>query len=136
MIYKYDQLLKRAREKLPKDVHEHVRLKIPKAVRKIEGRKTIIMNFSEIAQKLNRDPKHLIKFLNKELATSANRDGNRVIFQGKFTQTILDRRINYYAKEYVNCHECTRPDTHLIKEDRITLVKCDACGARYSVRSL
>ena len=132
----YDTLLKRARSKLPKDVYEHVRFEIPDVVVVNEGRKTIIMNFSEIAQKLNREANHLIKFLTRELATSANQDGNRVIFQGRFISSLLNRRIDLYAKEFVICHECTRPDTHLIKEDRIMMVKCDACGARYSARAL
>ena len=33
------------------------------------------------------------------------------------------------------CTECSRPDTHLVKQGRTTIVRCDACGAFRSVKS-
>jgi translation initiation factor 2 subunit 2 len=33
------------------------------------------------------------------------------------------------------CSECNRPDTHLVKQGRTTLIRCDACGAFRSIRS-
>ena len=33
------------------------------------------------------------------------------------------------------CSECNRPDTHLVKQGRTTLIRCDACGAFRSVKS-
>jgi len=41
--------------------------------------------------------------------------------------------IDAYIKEYVICSECGRPDTHLIKSDRILTLRCDACGAHRPV---
>ncbi len=43
-------------------------------------------NFGEIADVLNRDPEHLLKFLLRELGTAGKVEGTRVIFQGRFSQ--------------------------------------------------
>jgi len=40
-----------------------------------------------------------------------------------------------YIDTYVMCSECNRPDTHLVKQGRTILIRCDACGAFRSVRS-
>ena len=34
------------------------------------------------------------------------------------------------------CPECGKPDTNLVKEDRINFLVCEACGARTSVKSV
>jgi len=39
-------------------------------------------------------------------------------------------------KLYVLCSECKKPDTILIKENRMTFVKCEACGARKRVEDI
>ena len=31
---------------------------------------------------------------------------------------------------YVVCTECGRPDTKIVKEDRVMVLECEACGAR------
>jgi translation initiation factor 2 subunit 2 len=36
---------------------------------------------------------------------------------------------------FVICSECNRPDTHLVKQGRELLIRCDACGAFRSVKS-
>ena len=36
---------------------------------------------------------------------------------------------------FVICSECSRPDTHLVKQGRELLIRCDACGAFRSVKS-
>jgi len=43
--------------------------------------------------------------------------------------------INQNSKEFVVCKECGKPDTELIKQGRITLIKCLACGAKHPLRS-
>ncbi|MHA1988975.1 MAG: translation initiation factor IF-2 subunit beta, partial [Promethearchaeota archaeon] len=49
---------------------------------------------------------------------------------------IIQKKIESYVKEYVLCKECGKPDTKLIKEGRITFLKCEACGAKSSVKSI
>ena len=84
---------------------------------------------------LNRDPQHVLKFLTKELATAANVDGGRVVFQGVFGPDSLNRLIKIYVEKYVICPICGRPDTKISKQDRFLFLECEACGARSSVLS-
>ena len=50
----YAELLKRAKENMPEVVYEKERFEIPKVVGHIERNKTIISNFTQIAQYLHR----------------------------------------------------------------------------------
>jgi len=132
----YENLLEKAYKNLPK-IEEYVdRFEIPTAETMIQGNQTIIKNFSQICEKLRRNPEHLLKFLTKELATPAGFDGTRATFQSKITQGLIQKKLELYVKDYVFCRECKRPDTKLIKKDRITFMKCEACGAEVSVRRI
>lgn len=130
----YEELLKRAREQLPEKIFEKSRFEPPKPDVVIEGNRSFFRNWHQVVTALNRDGNHLLKFLTKELATSANIEGQRAVFAGKhFRGTMIDL-LNRYMKEYLICPECGKPDTNLVKEDRITFLVCEACGARTSVK--
>lgn len=132
----YESLLNKAYEKLPK-IENHVdRFKIPVAETIVQGNQTIIKNFSDIAEILRREPSHILKFLTKELATPAGLDGKRAILQAKIPQKMIQQKLETYVVDYVFCRECKRPDTKLIKEDRIVFLKCEACGAKSSVKAI
>jgi len=132
----YESLLNKAYEKLPK-IEEHIdRFKIPFVETMIQGNQTIIKNFSQITETLRRDPSHLLKYLAKELATPASSDGTRAIFQSKVPQRIIQQKLENYVVDYVLCKECKRPDTKLVKQDRIIFIKCEACGAKSSVKAI
>ncbi|MCS4541223.1 MAG: translation initiation factor IF-2 subunit beta [Euryarchaeota archaeon] len=133
--YKYESLLERAQAKLPKKTLEDVRFKIPEITSFVEGNQTIIQNIREVASKLNRDPKHLMKYLSKELATAGNLEPTRAVFQGKFSSHLLNDRIKAYVNEFIICHECHKPDTLIVKQERMYYLLCEACGARAPVRS-
>jgi len=75
-----------------------------------------------------------MKFLLGELGTSGKIDGNRAIFNGKFEISLIKAIIKNYIDDYVICSECGRPDTRLVKDDRILLLRCDACGGHRPVR--
>lgn len=130
VIMDYESLLNKAYEKLPKIEENKDRFQIPIAETMIQGNQTIIKNFSQIAETLRRDPSHIIKFLAKELATPAGLDGTRAILQTKLSQKMIQQKLDIYVVDYVFCKECKSPDTKLIKEDRITFIKCEACGAK------
>lgn len=98
-----------------------------------EGKTTVFENYIAIVEKLNRDPDHLFKFLLKEMGTAGKLDGSRAIFQGKFNTGAISGLIDTYIREYVTCSECGRPDTHLIREERVLILRCDACGAHRPV---
>ena len=117
----YEKMLDRAFEKMPKMVFEKKRFEIPRAQVSIEGNKTFVTNFNEICDVLNREPAHLLKFLGKEMGASGRMDGPRAVFVGK------------YAKTYVICPVCEKPDTKLTRVERILVMKCMACGAKSPV---
>jgi translation initiation factor 2 subunit 2 len=132
----YNELLDRAIDQLPPEVFETKRFTVPKAYSDIQGNRTFIKNFKEIADALNRDPQHVLKYLLRELGTAGNIEGGRAIMQGKFTHFVINERINEYVEKFVICHECNRPDTRIIREDRIFLLKCAACGAKAPLKSI
>lgn len=136
IMTEYEDLLNRAIDQLPPEVFENKRFKVPRAYSNIQGNRTFIKNFKDVAEKLNRDPQHLLKFLLRELGTAGNLEGGRAILQGKFTHYLINDRIEDYVDKYVICPECNRPDTKIIREDRISLLKCLACGARAPLKPL
>lgn len=135
-MVEYEKLLDRALEQIPKAVFEKSRFQIPEADVVIVGNRTVLRNFRSIASALNREPEHLIKYLLRELGAAGNLEGNQAVFQGKFVKSAVDDRIKRYVEEFVLCRECGKPDTRLIKRERIQMLKCEACGARASVRSI
>jgi translation initiation factor 2 subunit 2 len=133
MDHDYDSLLKRAQEKLPKKVTEHSRFKVPEVDILIEGKTTVLRNFAEIVDTINREPSDVLAYLLRELGTAGTSDGKRVIFKGRVQADQIEDRLNAYITSYVLCSECLRPDTKLVKEGRTMILECDACGAHRPV---
>ncbi len=136
MEYDYEKLLKKARSQIPEIASKHERLELPRIIHAIIGMRTIFQNFREIAEALNRDPRHLLKFLTREMATAATMEESRVIFKGKFSRDTFERLLQRYLEQFVTCPVCKRPDTKIVKEKRLLFLVCEACGARSSVRQL
>ena len=129
MSFDYKQMLDRAYSLLPKIVFEKKRFEPPSISSSIEGNKTIVKNIAEVANYLGRDPKHILKFLGKDLGAAWRLEGNRAIMIGKFGSILLNKKLNKYIKDFVICPICGKPDTKLTKIDRVMLLKCTACGA-------
>jgi len=129
----YREMLERAHKQLPRKVEKYARFEVPRADIVRVGKKTIIQNFKEICEALNREPKHLLKFLTGEMATLATLEGGRVIFQGVFKEDTVKNLVDTYVQRYVICPVCKRPDTRIVKEKRISFLVCEACGARSSI---
>ena len=70
----------------------------------------------------------------KELAASGQKEGDRLVLNKKVPSARINQKVEEYAKEFVLCKECKKPDTELIKEGRLTFIRCLACGAKHSVR--
>ncbi|MFQ6010076.1 MAG: translation initiation factor IF-2 subunit beta [Candidatus Aenigmatarchaeota archaeon] len=132
----YEELLKKAMEKMPKKKEGGERFEVPKVESIIQGHQTIIRNLGQIAEALRREQKHLLKYLSKALAAPINVDGTRAIIQGKIPQRTIQKKLENYVKEYVLCKECGKPDTKIEKEDRISFLKCEACGAKGAVKGI
>ena len=130
----YKELLKRARSQLPSEILEHKRFEIPRPRSFVTGMRTTLSNFKEICDALNREPRHVLKFLSGEMATAATIQGTRANFQGRFGRDTFERLIERYIKEFVVCPICKRPDTKIVKEKRFLFLRCEACGAKSSIR--
>lgn len=131
----YKNLLKRVIDNTPKKGVTDDRFKLPKAEIFYEGNTTVIKNFDKISDAINREPDLILKFLLGGLGTAGELDGGRVVFQGKIPAKSVSDKLKEYIDTYVMCSECNRPDTHLVKQGRMMLIRCDACGAFRSVKS-
>lgn len=111
------------------------RFEIPEVEGHIQGNKTIISNFAQICSILRRDCGHVAKFLARDLATQGKIEGKRLILNRKVPSVKINQKIEDYAKEFVICRECKKPDTELIKKGPYLFLHCLACGAKHSVRA-
>lgn len=133
----YEKLLEKARNELPKTVlKEAERFEMPTVKGHIQGNRTIISNFFQVADTLQRPPEHLFKYLLKELATPGELKKPEVIFGRKISAERINAKIVEYANAFVLCPECQKPDTQLYKEARITFIRCMACGAKRPVQTV
>lgn len=132
----YEELLERAYKQLPEVTKAEVRFELPLIKAVLSGNKTVVANLPQLANVLRRPVEHLLKFMLRELATTGEQKGGETVFVGKFRQEFLHDKIGKYAKEFVLCHQCAKPDTRLEKTAAATYLICEACGARDSVRTL
>lgn len=132
----YEKMLDEAYSQLPSEVFKRERFEVPRPNCTIFGSRTVLHNFMEICDVLNRNPLHFLKFLSKEMATAGAVEGSRAIFQGKFARDTFERLMERYINEYVKCPVCKRPDTRIVKEKRLYFLICEACGARSSIRPI
>lgn len=130
----YEKLLEEAYGKIKQTNTSLDRFEIPKIEGHFEGRKTVLTNFYQIASHLRRKPEHFQKFMLKELAASGQKEGDRLVLNIKVPSSKINQKIEEYVNEFVLCRECKKPDTELIRKDRINFVHCLACGAKHSVR--
>ena len=131
----YKKLLKKVIDSTPKKEVIEDRFKLPKAEIFYEGNTTVIKNFDKISDAVNREPDLILKFLLGGLGTAGELEGSRIVFQGKIPAKSIQDKLKEYIDTFVICSECNRPDTHLVKEGRTMLIRCDACGAFRSVKS-
>jgi translation initiation factor 2 subunit 2 len=129
----YQALLERAHAKLPPVRTGGDRFQVPDPDVMSDGKSTMIRNFQEITGVLRREPDHVIQFLAKELGCPGVLDLPRGVLKSRLTKDQIAQRIREYTAKYVICSECKRPDTHLEKQGRLTLLICEACGAQRPV---
>ena len=132
----YEELLEEAygRIKPVNAAGDGERFEVPKIEGHFEGKKTVLTNFFAVSSHLRRSSEHFQKFLLKGLAVSGQRENDRLILNNRIPSVKINQKIGQYAKEFVTCKECGKPDTEILKEDRISFIHCLACGAKHSVR--
>lgn len=132
----YDSLLNRGKAELPESVESKGRFEVPAARVHPEGKKTIIANFDDICDRLNRDPDVVAKYLLREIGTAGARSDRRMALTGTFSAAQIDAAIRQFVDAYVTCKVCHLPDTKLVREKRSMSIVCEACGARYPVKMI
>jgi len=131
----YEDLINDAYSKVKPITHSGERFEIPKIEGHLEGTKTVLINIPAIVSYLRRDQDSFVRFLLKELATSGTMKNSVLVLQRKIPSAKINEKIQEYAKEFVLCRECGKPDTELMKDKGFTFMHCLACGAKHSVRN-
>ena len=132
----YKSMLEDVRKNLPEAVFIKERFAIPKVLGHMQGNRTIISNFLQIASTLRRDVDHLLKYVLKELAAPGEiKKSGALILGTKVPASRINEKIRQYANEFVLCIECGKPDTQIVREGELNYMKCTACGAKNFVKS-
>ena len=132
----YQKMLEEVRKGLPEIVFIKERFEIPKAVGHMQGNRTVITNFLQIASSLRREVDHMLKYVLKELATPGEiKKSGALILGTKVPASRINEKIRQYANEFVLCLECGKPDTALVREGELTYMKCAACGTKNVVKA-
>ena len=132
----YEDMLSDVRKNLPESVFIKERFEIPKVLGHIQGNRTVINNFLQIASTLRREVEHMLKYVLKELATPGEIKKSGALIMGtKVPASRINDKIRQYAHEFVLCTECGKPDTQLVREGELMYLKCTACGAKNIVKA-
>lgn len=132
--YTFEELLDRAYEKL-----SEIRKKSEKGgaispIVKIENRKTYIKNFSEMCEKISRDPELVKQYLakNTNCSTSVCDEGLKI--DGRFQEAIIKKHVHNFIIEYVQCSNCKSLLTRIDKINRIDYMKCSNCKSEKTIK--
>ncbi|MFH0867786.1 MAG: translation initiation factor IF-2 subunit beta [Candidatus Woesearchaeota archaeon] len=132
----YKKLLEEVRKELPEHVFHKERFEMPKVIGHIQGNRTVISNFLQIASFLHREPENMLKYILRELATPGEiKKSGSVIIGTKVPASRINEKVRQYANSYVFCYECGKPDTKIEKEGNFSFMKCTACGARHAIKT-
>ena len=133
----YEELLNDAYEKVELNLEDSgERFEIPKVQGHHAKNRTILTNYLQIVSHLRRTPEHLAKFLGKELASSTEINGERLILSSKLSSKQINEKIEKYVNTFVLCPKCKKPDTELVEENSRQYLKCLACGERKEVHKI
>ncbi|WP_277541603.1 translation initiation factor IF-2 subunit beta [Haloarcula laminariae] len=132
----YDDMLDRAANETADVTGTDERLSVPDPEVRQEGSVTVVENFQRLCDSLGREPTHLLGFLQREVGTSGHIDeSGRARVTGSFDAARVSDAVDAYVEAYVRCSECGLPDTRLETEGDVTLLRCEACGARSATPS-
>jgi translation initiation factor 2 subunit 2 len=130
----YEKLLDKAYSEVKVVGGSGGRFEIPKVKGQVSGNSTFITNIRQIADYLRRDVMHLAKFLFKELAVFGRVDGSRLVLKTKLNSVKVNEKVEKYAKEFVICPVCGKPDTEIVSEKGVKMKHCLACGANSPIK--
>jgi len=132
----YDDMLDRAASETSEVTGTDDRLSVPEPEVRQEGSVTVVENFQALCDRLDREPSHLLQFLQREVGTSGHIDeSGRARVTGSFDAARVGDAVEAYVEGFVRCSECGLPDTRLETETGVTVLRCEACGARSATPS-
>lgn len=134
-LYIYSELLDRIYTHYGKIDNKKVSYKIEPPIINRQGNRTIIFeNINSMCIKMNRPLNHLVNFITQELCIKkwSLDASNKLILQGTYQQSHFEKIITQYIRDFVKCKSCKSSDTILLKENRITFIKCNNCYSKYN----
>ena len=129
------KLLQRARSLGATPQSSGQRFQVPQIEGFIEGNNTVVSNFGDILKKIRREPEVVLPWMLRELGRPGDFEGGRLTLRGSVPKATLDRVLNDFINTQVLCSECSAPDTHIEKQGRIHLLRCEACGAHRPIEA-
>ena len=130
----YEDLLKKAKKELPDTGEASDRFEQVKPIIETQGKITMIKNISEIAKNLRREKEDIARYLFKALGMKGSISGDSLNLNGSVDRRLIEKRISDFTKEFVMCHECGKIDTKLKISKKIAEMKCEACGAKKTIK--
>lgn len=132
--YKLSYLMDRVYQQLEDSKPEKTRLKLVKPVVNKMNKKTFFENFVTTCQSINRNVIDVQRFFEAELATSTSVSGdNKLVIQGMFKPKDVCTILINFIQSHVICKECKSHQTELIKEKRISYIKCNVCMSQKAI---
>lgn len=110
------------------------KLSLPKPVVTAANKKTHVSNFRLLCTKLNRDELDVSKYIEQELSTQSSIDGSGGLkLNGIFRLLGIQKILTNYIDSYIHCKECSGYVTDILKENRITYIKCKICLSKKAI---
>ncbi len=132
--YDYQSLLKKAEGTFSKSDKRESRLKVPNPEVIYEGKTTILRNFGEMVEVINRDERHITKYLMKELGIGVSVRNDQLVINRKVSDSLIADKVRQYMDTFVICYVCSAPDTEIRRVGRTDVMFCKACGAQNPIR--
>lgn len=99
-----------------------------------KNRKTQITNFPEVCASLERDIDEVMKFILSELSIQGSiTETNVLLLNGMYKPSQVMPIIVKYINTRVCCHQCKSRHTNIVKENRITYLKCGSCFTKNAI---
>ena len=125
----YKSLLDRIYMSLPDKTLDDLKIKLPKEKSNDQRKQTNWKNFSKAAKVIKRDEAQIYKFIMKEISTASAIQSGTLVLNGVFNNYKLNQIFEKYLKNFVVCSACKKPDTEIINQNGVKVLKCSACGA-------
>lgn len=131
----YVKLLQRARSLGATPQSTGQRFQNPQIEGFIEGNNTVVSNFGDILKKIRREADVVLPWMLRELGRPGELENGRLTLRGSVPKATLDRVLNDFISTQVLCSECSAPDSHIEKQGRIHVLRCEACGAHRPIEA-